>query len=159
MGRILVGWNGARFGLDIERMRAAAPGAPARFWLSDPALVAAIWVSVSDGEFHPESATIGRGALSTAYAAWAASLEQAMRDSTPDAASPESWVTIALFLNERVYKGQLADGLARVRAAHAATSGPALDAALRHYFATLGRSQWVEDLDRLNGGALRPLLP
>lgn len=163
MARIVVVWDGRRFGLDIKRMKAASPDAPPAFFINEPDLAETASIGVQDFGIdedspQPAAAPTLRGDRAKAYQTWMDGEEARMRAATLIIGDVASYGPLAAFLNERIYKGHGVAGLANVRAAYA-DSPQALEAALAYYFEVLGKSRWFDDLDRLNGGTLKLLVP
>jgi hypothetical protein len=162
MARILVVFEGNRFGLDIKRMKAAMPDNPPSFFISEPELAEAATIGVQDfgeDEERPAAAVTAamRGDRAKAYERWMAGEEDRMRQTALVADDVESYGPMAAFLNERIYKGHAAAGVATVLEAY--KDQPELaQAALAYYFDVLRQSRWLNDLDRLNGGALKGLI-
>jgi hypothetical protein len=162
MALILVVWDGRRFGLDLKRMKAASPEGPPSFFINEPELAEAASIGVQDfgvDEDTPPSASAPamRGDRAKAYQTWMEGEETRMRATVLDVGDIASFGPIAAFLNERIYKGQATAGIATVLDAH--KSDPeAVQAALNHYFDVLRKSRWIDDLNRLNGGALTSMM-
>jgi len=153
--RVFISHDGKRFALDAGRMKASAAEKPPAFWTIDPQLVNTIAQEALEDDFQPPAAS---ASIDDAYAAWSnARIEAAASDELLDAADPDTFVTPALVLNEYVYKGQAAAGVAAVEKAFAERPGLAT-AIFKKYFTVLTDSQWLEDLDRMNDGGLKPLL-
>lgn len=182
MPRIVVAWDGRRFGLDIARMRAETADGPPPWIAQDQPLLDAMAAAGFEDDFKPPP-TPSRGDLARAYGAHVEGLRAAMAETAPNAADPQTLVPLATYLNEQVYKGQAVAGVASVSAALAAiealadngdspddpdraasqTQGAGAEqdnvrAALAFYFETLSASRWLADLDTLNNGALKPLI-
>jgi hypothetical protein len=162
MARILVVWDGRRFGLDLARMKAATPIAPPAFFINEPELGEAASIGLQDfgiDEESPQPATAPtmRGDRAKAYQTWMEGEEARMRATTLVVGDETSYGPLAAFLNERIYKGHAAAGLASVSEAYG-DNPDALQAALTYYFDVLSKSRWLDDLDRLNGGTLKPMM-
>lgn len=163
MARILVVWDGHRFGLDIKRMKAALPDSPPSFFISEPELGETASIGVVDvgtDEENPGASTHtgnARGDRAKTYQSWMESEETRMRETALDPADLSSYGPMAAFLNERIYKGQGVAGVATVLDAFNAEPDKAR-AALVYYFSIVGQSRWLGDLDKLNDGALLGLI-
>jgi hypothetical protein len=163
MARILVAWDGRRFGLDLKRMKAATPDGPPAFFINEPDLGEAASIGVQDfgiDEESPQPATTPtmRGDRAKAYQTWMEGEEAAMRKTVLVTEDVATFGPMAAFLNERIYKGQGVAGIETVRAVYA-NDPQTRDVALAYYFDVLSKSRWFEDLDQLNGGALNSQIP
>jgi hypothetical protein len=164
MARVLIVFEGGRFGLDAKRMKATAPDTPPVFFLNEPQLSEAASIGVQDfGEDEdspaPAASTtpVLRGERAQAYQAWMAGEEARMRATALLANDVTSYGPMAAFLNERIYKGQATAGVASVLDAYKDKPDLAR-AALVYYFDVLGKSRWLSDLDKLNDGTLKRLI-
>jgi hypothetical protein len=166
MARIVIAWDGKRFGLDIKRMKATTPESPPAFFINEPELGEAATIGVEDfgiDEDAPGSTTSltanaqGRGDRAKSYQIWMANEEARMRATTLNLDDPASFGPMAAFLNERVYKGQAAAGVETVMSVYEATP-QARNTALAYYFEVLGQSRWLGDLNALNNGQLSAML-
>lgn len=150
---IVVAWNGTRFSLFLEAMKATTAESHAPFLLSDTFQEAQLeldsTVELSDAGAKGDRAKALDLAASTRAAAMAAA--------QLDPSDATSFAPLTEFLNDYVYKGQAEAGLAAVRNAHVKTP-EALRAALMTYATLLRQSQWFDDLNRLNDGKLAGLL-
>jgi hypothetical protein len=166
MARIVIAWDGKRFGLDFKRMKATTPQSPPTFFINEPDLGEAATIGVEDfgvDEDAPGGITSltanaqGRGDRAKNYQIWMESEEARMRATTLNSDDPTSFGPMAAFLNERIYKGQAAAGVETVMSVYEATP-EARDTALAYYFEVLGHSRWFSDLNALNGGKLSAML-
>jgi hypothetical protein len=161
MARILVVWDGRRFGLDLKRMKASMADAPPAFFINEPQLGEAATLGVQDFGIDEESPArvvpSQRGDRTKAYQTWMESEEARMRATTLVAEDVTTYGPMAAFLNERIYKGQAAAGIATVQDAYKDDPETA-KLALAYYFEVLSKSRWFADLDRLNGGALKGMV-
>ncbi len=150
---ILLVWNGTRFSLYLEAMKATTPQSHAPFLLAEAFEEAQLELdsafAVSDEGSKGEVAK----ALDLAASARLAAMEAA--ELKPDDAT--SFAPLIGFLNDYVYKGQAEAGFAAVQKAHVATP-EFLHSALMTYATQLRKSQWFDDLNRLNDGRLTGLL-
>jgi hypothetical protein len=165
MARIIAIWNGQRFSLDAKRMKAPTADSPPAFFINEPELGEAASIGVQDygvDEDNPAPVqTISvnaRGDRAKTYRTWMEGEEARMRATTLVAEDVTSYGPMAAFLNERIYKGQGVAGIQTVRDAYA-TDPQTREAALAYYVSVISQSRWFDDLDRLNGGALKSLVP
>lgn len=166
MARIVIAWDGRRFGLDKMRMKATTPTSPPSYFIAEPELGDAVALGVQDfGESEDAPAAAmkrevdnpSRGDRAKTYQTWMDGEEARMKETPLNIDDKTSFGPVAAFLNERVYKGQAVAGVASVIAAHQDTP-QVRDAALAYYFEVLGKSRWIGDLDRINDGQLAPLM-
>jgi hypothetical protein len=166
MARIVIAWDGKRFGLDLKRMKATTPESPPAFFINEPDLGEAATIGVEDfgvDEDAPGAITSltanaqGRGDRAKNYQIWMESEEARMRATPLNPEDPTSFGPMAAFLNERIYKGQAASGVETVMSVYEATP-QARDTALAYYFEVLGQSRWLSDLNALNNGQLSAML-
>lgn len=142
-----------RFGLYQEAMKATTPESPPPYLLREVFTQAQLEIDAAT-ENH---ASGPRGDLAQELAQAALARRTAMASVVLDPDRPESFAPVAAFLNEYVYKGQAEAGFEAVRRALSAQE-KALNPALSSYADQLSRSQWIEDLDRLNDSRLKPLI-
>jgi hypothetical protein len=166
MARIVVAWDGKRFALDAKRMKASGASAAPTYFVAEPDLGDAVPLGIMEtGESEDLPAPSGksnieggqRGDRVATYRAWMETEETRMRATKLDPSDVTSFGPMAAFLNERIYKGQVVEGLATVLSAYEATPAER-SAALSFYFDTLSKSRWISDLDRLNEGKLLPIV-
>jgi hypothetical protein len=151
LARGLVSWDGRRFRYDLERMKAPAPDAPPAFWVADSDLAAALSSAAGEGDFAPPAEATPDGVVA-AYRAWRSGLlTAAAEDPALDPGAPASLITLALVLNEYLYAGQGAAGVAAVRAALVDRPQVA-EAAISLVREAAKRSRWAADLEALNNG-------
>jgi hypothetical protein len=175
-GTFLVSWNRElqRLALDRGLMKATSLQTPAPFWATQDPVAQAVSGKTGSESFHPPQGILGRGEVASAYAQWFDALTQAMVAS----ASGTSLTTdpIRRFLDEATFKGQFSAGVQAVRAAaakpadaapaeagapevapgeQAARPRPDIDQLVANYRRDLQSSPWIDDLDRLNDGALK----
>lgn len=146
---IVVAWNGKRFSLYREVMKATTPESHAPFLLAEDFQEAQLEV---DSALAP-SETGSKGDVAKALDLAATARRNAMETADLNTKDATSFAPITGFLNDYVYKGQAEAGIAAVQKAHARTP-EALRAALQTYGMLLRKSQWFDDLDRLNDGRL-----
>lgn len=166
MARIVVAWDGRRFGLDKKRMKASTPESPPTYFIAEPDLGDAVPLGVQDfgeSEDAPASATTkeidnpSRGDRAKTYQTWMDGEEARMKTTPLNSDDKTSFGPMAAFLNERIYKGQAIAGVAAVIAAYEDTP-QVRETALAYYFAILEKSRWIGELDRINDGQLGPLI-
>jgi hypothetical protein len=166
MARILVVWDGKRFGLDTKRMKSTTAESPPSYFIAEPELGDAVPLRVQDfGESEdvpapgtdPAAKGGERGDRAKAYQSWMEGEEARMASTALNVQDTASFGPMAAFLNERIYKGHAKEGVATVVAAYASNPG-ARDAALAHYFSVLGESRWLGDLNKLNDSQLTGLI-
>jgi hypothetical protein len=162
MARILIVFENGRFGLDLKRMKAAAPESPPSFFINEPELAEAASIGLQDyGEDEdtpPAAATpILRGDRAKAYKSWMTGEEERMRQTALVEGDEASYGPLAAFLNERIYKGQAVSGVTTVLEVYKDKPDVARSA-LAYYFSVLGESRWLAQLDKLNDGALKRLM-
>lgn len=176
IGTFLVSWDNElqRLALDQGLMKATSLQTPAPFWATQDALAQAVSGKTGAESFHPPQGILGRGEVASAYAQWFDALAQAMVASasgTSATTDPIRW-----FLDEATFKGQFVAGVDAVRSAaarpadaaqaeagapeaaaaeQAARPRPDIDQLVASYRRDLQSSPWIDDLDRLNGGALK----
>ena len=150
---IVVVWNGTRFSLLLDAMKATTAESHAPFLLSETFQEAQLELdstrALSDAGSKGEIAKALDLAASTRLAA--------MKAAELDPSDAASFAPVTAFLNDYVYKGQAEAGWAAVRSAHV-KKPEALRAALMTYATLLRQSQWFDDLNRLNDGKLTGLL-
>jgi hypothetical protein len=165
MARVVLAWDGKKFGLDLKRMKAAQPESPPAYFIDEADLADALPLFVLNyGESEDDPVASGdtgvnggvRGDRAKTYQAWMAGEEARMKATTLNPADDSSFGPMAAFLNERIYKGQGVAGVASVTAAYEQMP-EARAAALAHYFSVLKTSRWFDDLNRLNDGQLMGL--
>ena len=166
MARIVAVWDGARFALDVSRMRAARADSPPAYFIAEPEVGDAVPLDIQDvgeNEERPAPAAASqaegspRGDRAKTYQTWMDNEEARMRATPLSLADITSFGPMAAFLNERIYKGQAAAGVATVMSVYEATPKER-DAALAYYFSVLHQSRWRADLNRLNNGQLDALV-
>lgn len=153
MGRVILRWDGARWGFDASAMK-AQDGVPA-FWTMDPPVAAAVAARSGEDDFLPEDLK-NADAVRAGYRAWRDGLMRASADDEMvDASDPETFITAGLALNAYVYAGEAAAGVTALRQAFGPERAGLADAILAHHLAALQDSRFRADLAALNGGALR----
>lgn len=150
---ILLVWKGTSFGLYLDAMKATTPESHAPFLLAEAFEEAQL--ELGSGLQVTESGS--KGDLAKTLDLTAAARKTAMEAAALDPSNATSFTPLFGFLNEFVYKGQAAAGFTAVQNAQAATP-EALRTALITYATLLRRSQWFDDLNRLNDGQLLALL-
>ena len=150
---ILVVWQGQRFGLYREAMKATTPETPTPYLLSSDFQEAQLELATT---VSAEPAGT-RGEIAQALDLAAQTRLADMQAAVLDPQDPPSFAPLIGFLNEYVYKGQAETGFAAVRKAHEETP-ESLRPALVTYATLLRKSQWFDDLNRLNDGKLIGLL-
>jgi hypothetical protein len=151
LARGLISWDGRRFRYDLDRMKAPGPDAPPAFWTQDADLAAALSAAAGEGDFAPPPGAAPAG-VAAAYRAWRAGLlSAAAEDPALDPAAPASLITPVLVLNEYLYAGQGAAGVAAIRAAFQQRPEVA-EAVIALVREAAGKSRWAADLEALNDG-------
>jgi hypothetical protein len=153
LATIVVIWDGKRFSLYRDAMKATTPESHAPFLLAEAFQEAQLEVDSAPAL----SETGSKGDVAKALDLTATARRNDMEAKVLNPNDATSFAPITGFLNDYVYKGQADAGFAAVQKAHASTP-EALRVALQTYTTLLRKSQWFDDLNRLNDGRLISLI-